>query len=586
MDSRAVRALQLLDVLGRVQRDFSEATGEQRWHRRALGCVLLASLALNASALSWGLPNGNRTWAADALQPLTPIAVGRHVWFGDGWNSGWFYFKYPVGHPNVLLAAQAPLLAWMRWRGELGRLRSEYPHGFRDPERSLAQLALVTRGVSAVMGTASVFFLYAVVALYLSPTAALFAAAFLAGSPPMVFYSHTSNVDVPLLFWLSLALLATVWSGRRDSRGASVVAGAAMAMALLTKEQGIGFLAALPMVWGIERGWQRALSVAGILRHAALAGGAFALTTLVVANVAWNPAGYVNRWRFLMGTLPEEVRAKYAPYQFFTQVPKELSWAAEGAKISKVARSVGHGLMPLGGWLAAAGVVVLLLHAPRLFIVGFVLAATYYVLSLRALELVPVRYVLPLLVVCGASVASLFALLERAVRKLLPRGQAALVAVLVLWSAWALWPGLEVVRLMKNDPRYEAERWFGTLHGQVQSVEVYQPDTYLPRFPKGWQVRRVPLAERQVDLFRQRNPDLVVLSSAGQAGLFGRYSRSWKPGEPVFSESAPARQFFEALRSGELGYEAGPVFQRPTWLDHRIHSLNPTIGVYRRKQHP
>lgn len=568
-----------------VQRDFSRATGEQRWHRVAVIGVLLASLGLNVMGLSWGLPNGNRTWAADAIQPLTPLSIGRHVWFGDRWNSGWFYFKYPVGHPNLLLGAQAPFLLWMRYRDELGRPAAQYPHGFRNPEKSLAQLALVTRVVSALMGTACVLFLYGLVALYVSPTAGLFAAAFLAGSPPMVFYSHTSNVDVPLLFWLSLALLATVWSARLYSPAAALVWGMAMAMAMLTKEQAIGFLLALPLIWLIERGRQKGLRRLDTLRHVALAGAAFLLTTILVANVAWNPTGYFNRWRFLMGTLPEDVREKYAPYQFFTQLPQEFSLVSEVAKVRRMGRSLGYSMAPAVGWLVPFGGAALLILAPRLFVVGLILLATYYLASLRALELVPVRYTLPLLLLCGASVAGVFGLAERAAQNSSWRAWG-FVPVLVLWSAWTLRPGLEVVRLMKEDPRYDAERWFATIEGQVRSVEVYQPDTYLPRFPKGWEVRRIPLAERRIELFRQRAPDLVVLSSGGQAGLVGRYARSWKPGDPVFSESDAARQFFDALWAGHLGYEAGPVFQRPTWLEHRINSLNPTIRVYRRKDSP
>ncbi len=556
-----------------------------RRQRLALGFLLAASLTLNVVALHWGLPNGNRTWAADALQPLTPLSVGRHVWFGEPWNSGWFYFKYPVGHPNLLLAAQAPVLVWMRWTGELGRPSPRYPHGFRNPEWSLSVLALVTRAVSALLGVGCVWLTYATVALYLPHVAAWLAASVLAGSAPFVFYSHTSNVDVPLLFWLMLSLWAALRSARSGSMLASAVAGAAAAMALLTKEQGIGFLAAVPLVWLIEARAGRTLCARALWRHAALAGLVFAGTTVGVANVAWNPSGYWNRWRFLMGTLPEEIRQRYAPYQFFTRVPRAVTWQEEMTKLGRVSDSLARSLPPGGKWLALAGLVALVVSAPRLAVVAATLTASYYLGSLRALELVPIRYTLPVLWVATATLGGFAVAVSRLViRSGLPAWIG--TAAVSVWLAWSLAPGAEVVRLLLRDPRYDAEAWLQGFSTQAKRVEVYQPETYLPRFPKRWSVVRVPLAERQIERFWARSPDLVVLSSGGKAGLVGRYARSWRPGEQLFTESALAREFFRALRAGELGYDVGPVFARWTWLDLRIHSLNPTIEVYTRKPSP
>jgi len=549
----------------------------------AIALLLAASLVLNTVGLWWGLPNGNRTWAADALQPLTPLAVGRHVWFGERWNSGWFYFKYPVGHPNLLLAAQAPVLAWMRLTGELGRPQAEYPHGFRNPERSLAILAGVTRLVSALMGTAAVLLAYGTFAIYLAPAAAWAGAAVFAGSAPFVFYSHTSNVDVPLLFWLLLALWAVLRGARERAGWPSLLAGAAAAMALLTKEQGIGFLVALPAIWLLERTRTLGLGRSDLVRHAGLACIAFIVTTACVANVFWNPAGYVNRWRFLMGTLPEEVRQRYAPYQFFTQVPKKFAWDMEAKKIARAGESVARSLPPAGGWLALVGGLTLLAYRPRLALVALVLASAYYAFSLRALELIPIRYTLPLLWVAAVALGVLVSAIGSMVplRKFPPWLKGSVVALWLVWS-WA--PGAEVVRLLLQDPRYEAENWFRAQGEGVKRAEVYQPDTYLPRFPRQWLVQRPPVKERTIDGLRARNPDFIVLSSGGKAGWVGQYARSWQPGQQIFTESPAAREFFRALRAGELDYGLGPVFARSTWLDHRIHSLNPTIEVYTRRQ--
>ncbi|GIW43735.1 MAG: hypothetical protein KatS3mg077_1017 [Candidatus Binatia bacterium] len=548
--------------------------------RVALFVLVLFSLALHTVGVGWGLPNGNRSWSADALQPLTPLAIGRHVLFGDSWNSGWFYFKYPVGHPLVLLAAQGPLLVGMWLSGELQRPQRDYPYGFKDPERSLARLSVVTRLVSAIMGTAVVFFAYCIVALLLSSAVAgLWSAVTVAGLYPLVFYSHTSNVDVPLLFWLALCCCAVLWSARTDSRRATVLAGAGAAMALLTKEQGIGFLLAMPVVWVLTRSWRpNSLGWAGAWRHASAGALAFAVVTVIVANVLWNPAGYVNRWRFLLGTLPAETREKYAPYQFLTQVPQTFSLAREAAKFERSLSSVMHVMQPAAAAAAGVGVVLCAWLAPRAVVALGLAGLTYYLASLRALELVQVRYVLPLAFVACLAVGGIGALIER-------RGVHRIGAVmLAVWALVALAPGVETVRLLLSDPRYAAERWFAA-HGPAHGVraEIYQPLTYLPRFPLNWEVKRVRLAERTREKFLARMPDLVVLSSAGSAGLTGTYRRQRQPGESFFEESPAAQDFIRALRAGELGYDLAAEFQTPTWLRSRIPSLNPKISVYRRR---
>src|SRR6266852_1676845 len=132
--------------------------------RRWLAAVLLISLCINTVGLRWGLPNDNTTWAADAFQPMAPMAIGKHALGGEPWNSGWFYFKYPLGHPLLLLAAQAPYLLWQLGTGQLHAPKSTYPYGFRNPERALSGLALITRAVSVLMGVGLVGLAYHIAA--------------------------------------------------------------------------------------------------------------------------------------------------------------------------------------------------------------------------------------------------------------------------------------------------------------------------------------------------------------------------------------------------------------------------------------
>ncbi|MBI3783868.1 MAG: glycosyltransferase family 39 protein [Deltaproteobacteria bacterium] len=549
------------------------AAGRRGW----LAVVLLVSLSLNSVGMRWGLPNDNRTWAADAIQPLTPLAVGKHAFFGERWSSGWFYFKYPLAHPQLLLAAQLPYLAWLRVSGQLSRPAAVYPYGFKHPEVALERLALLTRFVSALMGTAVVGLAYLTAAELFEATAGLAAGLLTAGCYPLVFYAHTSNVDVPVLFWIALALTASLQSARRDSRVATAVVGAAAAMALLTKEQSIGALAPIPLVWLLWRAGRRPFQGAALARHAAVALAAFLAVTLAIGNVWWNPAGYLNRWRFLLGTLPAEVRQKYAPYQFMVQVPKGFSLAHELQHATKVIEVAIQGVTWPVACLSLAGLVLGLWKYRRATMSLLLLAVMYHILSLRALELVPVRYTMPLLYALLLLAAAGVAALRGMLRQLPHPVSSVAAAALVL----ALLPGIDVTRLLLRDPRYAAESWLAERTKPGVRIEVYQPSTYLPRFSSEIEVKRIPVSERSITRFNERHPDYVVLSGGGRAGLTGHYAKDWKPGDPVFSDSQAAQAFFAALHGEQLGYRRLERFRtNPLFISPHINSLNPEITIY------
>jgi 4-amino-4-deoxy-L-arabinose transferase-like glycosyltransferase len=419
---------------------------------------------------------------------------------------------------------------------------------------------------------------FATGAMLFDAAAGLVSAACVAGCYPFVFYAHTSNVDLPLLFWIAAAIAATLWSAQRDSRLATAAVGLSAAMALLTKEQSIGALVALPVVWSVHRWGRRSLHWRDVLSHAGLAAAVFVAVTAIVANVPWNPSGYVNRWRFLLGSLPAEVREKYAPYQFMVQVPKEISLARELQKLGKAGSVLVHGLTLPVALLSLAGLLWGLRRHLSAMIVLLAVGIAYYIVSVRALELAPVRYVMPLLYIALVAAGAVVSPLAASLRRLSGMAWPALAAVALMLP---LWPGVEVVRLLARDPRYEAEEWLRAVAYRSARIEVYQPPTYLPRFAVGQTVARIPVVQRTLAAFAERRPDLVVLSGGGRAGLTGSYARDWQPGKPLFADSEAAQHFFEELRAGRLGYRVVAQFRTPTWLiEPRINSLNPMITIY------
>jgi hypothetical protein len=553
--------------------------------RRPLVLLLLATLCINVVALDWGLPNGPDSWAADAFKPLTAVSLVKRAWLDERPNSGWFYFKYPLGHALVLASVQAPYLAWLVAKRDFRAPSSSYPFGFRHPERALETLELIARSVSALMGVGLVALAYVIAALLWSHGAGLAAALLVMGSYPVVFYAHTANVDLPMLFWIALAVAAALASADRGSARLAALAGVAAGMALFTKEQSIGALLACPLVWLLGLRSRRPFPWGAAARFVATAGGAFLVVTVVVGNVWWNPAGFVNRWRFLLGTLPPEIREKYAPYQFLIRSSGLSAFDYEVQHLSATAAEIVNALGVTGVIFVVIGLLWGLSRRTRLTAIPLVVALVYYLVSQRAIELTMVRYSMPalffLLLVAGAGVSLLAGWIARARPAALRAAGAVLLAASV---GWTLLPGLEVDRLMLDDARYAAEDWLRSHAPSAARVEVYQSETYLPRFEKRLEIDFVPLEQRSVGSLRERRPEFIVLSTAGQAGLAARWATDWEPGQSALIESSKAQTLMRALRDGGAGYRTVAHFQsEPRFVVPRINSLNPQITILARE---
>jgi 4-amino-4-deoxy-L-arabinose transferase-like glycosyltransferase len=562
--------------------------------RLVVPLLVVAALAIYLYGIGWGLPNGNETWAADAIKPGTPLSIAHRAL--GGWNSGWFWFKYPLGHVFVLCAVYAPYMAYLRLAGQLGTPTSAYPHGFSDPETALATLALLGRSVSALMGAGTVALVYLTARTLFGRLAGVVAAAVAAFAYPVVYYAHTTNVEIPYLFWTALALYAGV---RLVTGGAPRwfwVLGAAAAMAVSTKELVVGFVLALPLVVVLVqwvrggRGWR--------LPAGALGGLAAAVAVFVMANnIVGNPLGFWHRVQLLTHTLDPAVRELYAPYFFPIELDATRGLGVEVAHARTIARHVVTSL----GWpttlLALGGFVVAVRTRPLAAALLAIPGVAFYLVGLRAMMSPSLRYVLPLTMLGAVFVGAGAAAALGPGRARWLRGvlvAAALVHCVVY--------GWDVNRMLVGDGRYDAEGWLARLPAGAE-VEVYQRPTYLPRFPDGVRVTRVPFDEIRVEAFARRRPDYVVLSSAGLSGVTVRYNADWQGTEAPAEDLVPARPsesgrvmsyvhpgnqaFLAALRDGSLGYRPLARFGVTPWIDRpHIQSLNPTIWIYGVREAP
>jgi hypothetical protein len=556
--------------------------------------LFVVALAVNVCGIGWGLPNGNETWANDAIQPGAPLSILYRVLVSEPWNSGWFWFKYPMGHVFVLGAAYAPYLAGLMLTGGLSSPTAAYPHGFANPDAAFTTLALLGRSVSATMGALAAVVAYACLVRSFGRRTALAGGVAVAFCYPMVFYSHTTNVEVPYVFWMLLALLAAVRLIEGEERRAWwMLLGAAAAMSVSTKELVAGFFLGIPPA--ILLAYRvRGTSLVALVRGGAVAGIATFAVMLVANNALLNPLGYARRVGFLTQTLAPDVALEYAPYYFPIDLGTSKSAAAELQQLAKAGTRTLESLGVPTALLALAGLVVAGRRRPLWAALVISCGLTSYLFGTRAMLSLSMRYVLPLSVL-GAMLAgvAIGALLDS--RSLVRPARALAVAAL----GWIVLYGVDVDRMLLHDGRYEAERWLGAHAVPGDTVEVYQRPTYLPRIPTSLNATEVPFEARTVEGLRSRSPRWIVLSSAGLSGVTVAYSKDWKSEGGDTEEWLPSQiapggavmnykrrdnvELLTELTAERLGYRRVEGFAVEPWIPRTlIQSLNPEISIYER----
>lgn len=541
--------------------------------------VLGVTLVLCTYQLNWGLPNGNNSWAADALGPLTVLSVVRRSLVPL--NSGWFYFKYPLGYPLMLLLTYAPYLAFQFLTGRFRHPKAAYPYGFGDPEHALYVLELLGRCLSVACVLGTVALTYDIGRRLFGRTAGLVAAWFVATAYPILYYGHTTNLDASYLFWLILALWGTIVASTSDRRWPYVVLGIAAAMAVSTKEQGFAFLLPLPLIVAFHR--HRALAArlssweswrAAVWNPAIRTGLVATLITVALANNALaNPRGFANRIRYLSGSHVPGVAARLAPVEFalFKGVAKEGQYARQ--LIDGIESGLGLPLFVL----TVAGMMFVAWRRSRAAVYLLVPAAVQYYLSLRTLDLITLRYTLPLSVIGALCAAALCA------AALTTRWRSGAAAVVTLLCVFGLARAVEFDLLLRDDSRYDAEQWMQAHASPASSVETYQKPAYLPRLSE-LQTHEVPSDERTIEGVLERRPDFIVTSSAAKKGITHRWNPNWRPGHPLLVPVPGAPAFMDALETDRLPYRRVAQFaQHPALLRVRITSLCPEISIFQRQ---
>lgn len=520
--------------------------------KHGLAVLGVVAVCLCVAGVRWGLPAWS-TWAPDELDPQI-IQDGIRRCF----SSGWFGLYGPLQY--YILAVPLSVFPLMEWLGIL------------EADVSAQTLQFLSmRAVSVLMGLGTLGTTYLIGVELCDPRRGVLAAATLLLTPTFVYYAKTANVDVPYLFWLSVAFLAFVRVIKYGRLKDHVLLGVTAAAAVGTKDQAYGFFVLVPIAVVLleirrrrERGLGLFLAVVGD-RKLVTGGLASVATLALIHNLPFNFAGFLDHLNL--------IRVSGAAYREY-----EPSWAGHG----QLASSTLAALRWAFGWpacvLSAWGIASAIIRPDRRWWLWLLLpVASYYLTFLAVTLYVYDRFLLGMQLVlalfAGAAAADLVA--QR-------RWRPVVTSAVLLAYLYAFLNAASVDVMMSRDSRREAEAWIARCVPRKASVAVIGGEMYSPRFVA---TEPVWIRGSSVDL-RSLQCDYVVVNT--------RYAKRLR--SPL-----PDRSPLDFLDREENGYRRVARFRAtlPVWAVlgreyaltsdrefgiSNIDKINPDIAVYARSK--
>lgn len=188
--------------------------------------VLTAALLLRIYGIAWGLP--------DVFEEATPLREAWKMWGwgpGVGFDPNPHFFHYPSFTIYCHLLGQGLLYLGMRLMGAVDSTIDFAALYAADPTSFL----VTGRLIATLFGAGTVLVLYKLCRKCASLPAALAAAFFLAISTFHIEKSQQVEVDVPLAFLCTLALLFIIRMAEKPSRRNYLLAGVFVGLAVSTK---------------------------------------------------------------------------------------------------------------------------------------------------------------------------------------------------------------------------------------------------------------------------------------------------------------------------------------------------------------
>lgn len=579
-------------------RALADAPGRARalW-ATPLGKILALALVLRLAGLFWGLPNADG-WDDDGVAPRDFLpGVLQTYWPGE-------HYTYPPLHLILLAIVSAPV-----WIARLAQAPSLSPAAvvatFIHHVPTMTALAVVGRVVSACLSLGLLWNAAKIGEdLRGSTRAGAWVAAACALNAVFTYYSQTTNLDGPYLFWGIWSLRWLIHAVVHDKPSALRRSLVLAALSVATKDQAYAlFVLTVPaaiVAWWVVDPSARA-RWRSIVKEAAI-GAAIALALLLfIDGAVTNPTGFHDRVHFLLGTGSQD-HAYYAK-----------TWEGRVNLLRDLARRLDDFyplvFVPIG---AAGLVTAIAAPTPRRRAAGLVplFAAISFTIAFdMAARRTEHRFALPQSIMLGIYVGLALDALQTWLVDRRAGSRKSVWAFAVgsaLLVAMALFGCVAIDAAMFLDPRYEAEAWLRAHLRPGDRVEVYDNNVHLPRFSAQARVERVdtsPVAARNPlldveevsDRFSNveaRRPDFILVSDfwASKYLLDPEVLRGLgvvpSPSQIAMAKDTDSRAYFRALLAGDLNYRRAHVsgWTSTFWPRVDLHaSLTREVWIFERK---
>ncbi len=397
--------------------------------------ILLVSFALSATALGWGLPSDNKTWAFDEIPPWEVTRAAK-LNFANGWHA-----NYPPLHYRLLHLVN---------QGVRLHVDDDWA-GLAAGER-LSRLRSAHRWVSVIMATLMVWGIYRCARLLGGRNEARLTALIAASCLPLTYYAKIANVDVPYLFWFVGSLFFLGQAVRRERLRDHVLMAVTAMAAIATKDQAFALYVPVPVIL-IVLSYRRTAPVLGGRRRLAQAlGDRRVLVTAAVAVLSF--AVLMNVVANWSGFLSHIHRLRTVSVSRFDVYPPTLEGHLEMAwqSVKHLAFAMSWPMLALS--LAGVAAVLARPARQRLRTIFLVCGASYYLLFISVIRHNYVRFLIPIAFILSFAAALA---LVRLWESRMPRAVVVGLAGAVLLFALARPIALD--RLLLTDSKYSAESW-------------------------------------------------------------------------------------------------------------------------------
>lgn len=501
-----------------------------------LTLISLLALLINLWGIGWGLPN-TQTWAPDEIRPNDYVhALNKE--YSNGWHS-----RYPPLHFHIVGSAYQTILELVdpspkKW-GTLPSYSNYY---------------LIARGINLAMSMAFLWVFFLSARLHFSPATSLALSFLCIWIVPLSYYTKIGNLDMPYLFWFSIALFFYLSYLKKPSLIKHILYIATAVCSVASKDQAYA-LFLLPTLYMLFQStqnklgktksfWKALISVENVTVCLV-----FALVFVFTYDLHHNFSGFIGHVKLITGDAS-------APYRIFD--------ASISGQLKMGGSSLVSILFSIGVLTSTTALVALFLRANNHLKLQLLLPAiSYYLFFIAVIGYNYLRFFLPISILLILLSGIAFEKLSKKTNRVVFSG------MVLLYALQGIATTVLVNLAMTNDNRESLEMELSLSENPDQVTTLFEPIAYTLRpfmlnpTPEIWDPYRI---KRELP-----KTEFVVLNI-----------REWNRRHP----DKPASSFFESIDYHEV--KRMRSLDQKLFLDilpvySNLNKISPEMVLYRKK---